>query len=402
MSPPQQDSNMTASQDFFAVAFKTGIFSDTILHYANKHTIKVHSAALRFKSTWFSQHHVPGTPGIIADPGISPSVLKLFERSQLKPCGSSHPPDRHTDDECAPWKGFRALLEFCYTGQYPTHQLDQYGPESQCIGNIYLYLIGKRYGVNDILPHAAEAFTKEVQKLRNVEGDTIANLVNLVYKLPDLGIDDILRKAALEEARIFADTMSVTIEEELVKSALERRVRELMPGATKELFANGYAIHRPSIKNTAASTSFSAIGKACIRCLVPHSLEDALYSDTSSSDASSSGSEPPSLLCNECDIVRRPLLDMPVLIEAVTGVSLVIWQCQACNEKWACEGMRTKAERLEECPCCDRSQRVSKRLKRQSASQWVTWYCGSCWTAWWTRAMVRRDVKDMDGCICCP
>lgn len=263
-------------------------------------------------------------------------------------------------------------MKFCYTGNY-VECLDftKYDSREKAAINIYMYMLGKRYGVKDILDDAINGFTDEIQGLRNLGQGAVIQYINIIYKLPGLDEDDLLRTIALNEAKQVADAASVPITQKLLQTEAEKHIKELMPAASKHLFESGYTVFDVNKNPT------------CFRCYEPLGLEE--------------DSKPAQTLCDFCLHAHySQRLAVPFPTNAINGYSIALWQCQYCSVRWTCEGIRTRAVVMKECPCC-----AVNGLKLE-ASEVDGWVCEQCGMIWGTSSTKGKDALPLEVCICCP
>lgn len=298
-------------------------------------------------------------------------VLKLFEDLRCKSCDEHV----HTESQCTIWNLFCSMLQFCYTSDYSEcidfRELD--GRET-CNAHIMIYLLGKIYGIKDILPHVAQGFQIEVQKMRNEDRSSVLDCVNLIYKLPDLDETDELRMKALDEARFMADTESKPLSQALLQAEMEKHIKSIMPDAGQDLFKTGYKV---------LDTKKHVF---CFRCT--HTID------------SSGISTPNQRFCNSCmtaNYIQSVSGRFPS--NSLNGCSITLWQCQSCSIRWTCEGTRTRAEPLVACPFCSVIQHGDRSLR---TAKEITWQCSNCDINWYSKLTGAQKHFPLELCICCP
>jgi hypothetical protein len=334
---------------------------------------KAHKAVLGSKSTWFAERCY-SHPDIYEE-GVPPETLKLFKHNRIVPCGE-HKESIIETGKCVPWAYFQLLLKFCYTSQYVLTDLDATGLncKDQCMSHIYMYMLGKIYGVNDVLPHAISGFVEKARIVRKTDNDSLIQFINLIYDLPDLDTNDALRKEARNQAQFIADTASIPIRQSLFSKELRCEVVRLMPKAGVDLFANGY---EPS-----TTPSFPDSGKTCTRCYTP--LDQAEISS--------------SRFCQDCVSARMESCSVFVA-EPYTGISMAFWKCFGCLEIWRGEGLKRQNLSLEECPACEIPSKPRTRSKR--VLRYVAWTCAGCMMLWKAQTVALEEFN-IEKCICCP
>jgi len=300
--------------------------------------------------------------------------------------GSGKPEDKTDKSKtCTLRRYFHGLLRFCYTSEYPV--FNGTGQSKQwmvCTNHAFMYMLGKRYEVDDILPQAAQEFAKSMQLLRPTDDQEAASLVELIYKLPGLDDSDTLRKEATKQAELIVKNLSIKIPDELINKEVRKQVEQLMPNAGPTLITRGI---KPKTFDIAMA-SRNAEEHICIRCYDP--LDPVGNTATR--------------LCNSCRVVPFTEQRVGAPDKVCMGASMAFWQCSGCYKRWHAEGARARLLEMVECLHClpppelGRAQRSSARVSGFSGT---SWHCSGCRTVWHARGTDKGTRAELEECICC-
>jgi hypothetical protein len=287
-------------------------------------------------------------------------------------------------EKCAPEHFFRKLLEFCYTGNYEEcNSTDPRKPLWNCLGHIYMYALGQRYGVDDILHHAIKGFAENVQILLSTDPDShnAALFIELVYKIPNLDDTDALRNEATKQAELLVGGMLIKIPNEIIDKETRKQVEEILPNAGPSVLARGI---KPKTFDMDVPSCL-AEERFCIRCYDVLSGEEDAFERR----------------CSKCD--NAPFTEQRVDAphQAYLGVSMIFWQCSGCNKRWNAEGARTRALEMEECLACVLGSGLGRGQRLKGDPVGMSWDCSGCRTIWYARGTDKGTRAELTECICC-
>ncbi|OAG03346.1 uncharacterized protein CC84DRAFT_1178823 [Paraphaeosphaeria sporulosa] len=423
MAPTQQQSDKAPPKDFNKHLFNTGMFSDITLKYGHGHTFKAHSVILKTKSAWFAEKC--RGPKEIREDGSPQKALNLLECDMASPCKEYHQDEK---GDCSVWKLHLQMLKFCYTGDYtgdyrsspPGRRLDQKATIRASRRHTYLYLLGRRYGIMDLLPLAIEGYANTVTELLQHGLDAALPRVNNAYELFGADKDDALVREARKFAERIADSMDVEFSSELLLEAKKTQINAKMPEAGPDLLLRGYKPKVPSFSHLAAEGSINSRlptddKTMCFRCRRAAPVKDTR-------------------LCTEC--TYTPILRQNpghssqrtdefwgraacTNTQLQTGITCTFWACQFCDKIWQGQGLRLSENELKGCPACvPKSTSVKFDARGHGVVQYgnrlqpyrmepptprrVEWQCRGCLTSWEAWVVQQQKLEDMEKCVCCP
>jgi hypothetical protein len=298
------------------------------------------------------------------------------------------------DRRCAHTELFQKLLKFCYTNEYPnftsTEPLEAAKLVNGCTSHVYLYMLGKQYEIEEILPHATKGFAEDMERLRVTDIHKAAFIVELVYKLPHLATHEVLCEEARKQAGLIVEDFPIMISDEVIEKEIRKQIEELMPNAGPSLLDRGVKPKTVDVaKQPDQVMSADALDAAiCIRC---YSLLDPIEIATTR-------------LCYNCRPVTFVEQRVDAPNKALQGVSMAFWQCSGCDKRWYAEGSRTTALAMEECPSClpspDRGRRQKGKALKQDPTP-MCWSCSRCHTVWRTGGADKGTKPELKLCLCC-
>ncbi|KAJ4355522.1 uncharacterized protein N0V89_003539 [Didymosphaeria variabile] len=399
MAGSVQRENWTPPKDFNKHLFRTGMFYDVTIEHGKGHVFKAHSTILSAKSSWFADRLV-GRPFIdrIRVLGHHPSDVKLFGQLFSDTLCNCVVPENTAP--CASWACFLELLQFCYTGEYvPVVVEDASKIFYQCTKHVYLYVLGKRYGIPDGLPPAVAFFAIDIDRVRKTSIDNAISLVNAVYESLGSDTDDALVAEARKIAMRMIDSMDVRVSDEDILKIKKGHIKDRMPKASADLFDRGYEPQFLATGNTfTSSTSQRRDSDACFRCRIATPVKDTR-------------------LCRQCT-------DMPVLVSNVTyapkyhqktgnfwgpplagtrhkfqaGMTCTFWACIGCDRIWQGQGLHQSEIEMKECPACDPEGKYTYPRDKNGVRR-IYWKCHSCLTVWVAHDFERKKMSNMDSCV---
>ncbi|KAF2124272.1 hypothetical protein P153DRAFT_390824 [Dothidotthia symphoricarpi CBS 119687] len=279
------------STTFYAELLKTGVFSDITFKYGKQHTFKLHSVVLKPKSTWFATHCKDNSKQMshnidIFDDGLSIECLNNFNPRLIEHCS-----EHAAGDRCISADHFTSLLEFCYLNNYPPQLWTGIGRQTLCFSHIYMYCLAKRFGVDSLLVLSATGFahTMSLLLLENKNETAFIRFINLVYDLPVLEEDDLLRVKARQQAAKFAGGEFIRLRNSFVKGVKQSRVTKAMPKAGQDLLtcslsSDVFDLAQP-IPDEPSTPEVSTKAHTCVRCTV---------------SLNAGAASPDSKLCDKC------------------------------------------------------------------------------------------------------
>lgn len=100
------------------------------------------------------------------------------------------------------------MIYFCHLDRYPPQNATRTSSGEQILyfSHIYMCLLGKHFGIDSLRVVSASGFANDMSQLLLAEKDekTFTKCVNLVYNLPSLNDDDVLRAEARKQVKSFA------------------------------------------------------------------------------------------------------------------------------------------------------------------------------------------------------
>jgi hypothetical protein len=338
---------------------------------------------------------------------------KLFTKTRIRAFGKDRQATQVINKRILPEVCLKNLLAFCYTGKYVDFSVSNpSGYSRYCMVHTYMYMLGKHYGVVDILAQAAKGFAESMQTLRSADhinlrtaADKIRNaafFIELVYKLPGLDDADALRQEATKQAESIVGNMSIKISNEVIDKVIDKETRkhveEMLPNVGSRVIARGtkpeiYELpenldalaHATSYLSKKRERDAEASEVKCMRCR------------EKSSGTMFDG------LCESCFQDRKTMQRIPKApANACMGVDVVLWECYNCGARWHTEGTRTQVVTLKMCSSCRAERNVWEPPKVLDLTGELLMKCSGCATIWHSAA-----PKDAIGVathvyLCCP
>jgi hypothetical protein len=329
----------------------------------------------------------PGERFNVTSDCVPIDVLKVFKDI---PNDLLHCDTHYAEATCAPAFFIEKMLRFCYHNEYPSRcefrDAEGKDAKSACRFHIYMYFLGKQFGIASLLPICVKEYAKDMSELN--DETAFGHFVNVVYDLPGLDENDLLRAEARKQAETFAGNEFLMIQTKFLQQVKQSRVAQAMPKAAQELLLQSVDARKLDLSQldhdedsrAPSSEENAQEQRICVRCIEP---VDNILDDSSA------------VLCGLCKEASWTSKSVYLPTRHKSGISMTFWECQGCSQLWSCGGSKRNSESLSTCRSCpDTTTRNGPHLH--------FWTCRACSSTWRTFGPKNQAQVALEKCICCP